>query len=414
MWISAPYAAWATTCNRNKMIKKLRIKFMAVSMLLAAVMVVLLIALACHITRRTMVSEIRNNLSELNGFQGNPYALPPDCFILIPQEDGSVQVVTGHYAVPDQAQLQEYMHQAQRNRNGFGLLLMAKLRYYRLDDPVGSYAFHSVEAEYATFIRLLSYSILLGMVSLVIMFPISLLLIRSATYPAEVAILQQRQFVSDASHELKVPLTVILTNTQMLQDPDYNQQDHQRFVAAIQTMALQMRHLVEDLLCIARSEHHAQPFEMRQLDASALVEECAMLFEPIYYELERELAYDIQPGLTVKGDSNRLRQLVDILLDNGRKYSLPNSRIVIRLQRQVGHHCLLQITSRGETLTPQQCVDVFQRFYRTDSSRSNSASSGLGLSIAQQIVAEHRGKIWCTSHDGSTTFHVVLPTEKRK
>jgi signal transduction histidine kinase len=132
----------------------------------------------------------------------------------------------------------------------------------------------------------------------------------------------------------------------------------------------------------------------------------------VYYESGRELHYVVEPDIWIWGNEKKLQQMVDILLDNGNKYSSAGSRVTLRLQRQNGNRCLLQVSSRGKTLTSQQCKDIFKRFYRVDSARTESGSTGsfgLGLPIAQQTTREHRGKMWCAGKEGVNTFYAQFP-----
>jgi signal transduction histidine kinase len=129
----------------------------------------------------------------------------------------------------------------------------------------------------------------------------------------------------------------------------------------------------------------------------------------VYYEAGRELRSVVQPGITVNGSADHLRRVVEILLDNGCKYSSPGGVVELRLERQGRGNCLLSVSSPGEPMTEQQCLDVFKRFYRANQARSMNRSYGLGLSIAQGIIRQHRGKIWAQSRNGINTFYVSLP-----
>ena len=109
------------------------------------------------------------------------------------------------------------------------------------------------------------------------------------------------------------------------------------------------------------------------------------------------------------GDPQYLRQIFDILLDNGRKYSAPGSTCRLTLSRQGKNKALARFFSPGTPLTPRQCQDIFKRFYRADTARAMSGSYGLGLSIAQRIVQEHGGRIWAEGAEGGNLFCVQLP-----
>lgn len=141
-----------------------------------------------------------------------------------------------------------------------------------------------------------------------------------------------------------------------------------------------------------------------------MVSHGALPFEPVYFEAGRTLDIYIEPGIEVLGDPEALQRVVDILLDNGCKYSRADSVIALELRRQGLGACLLTVTSQGDTLSKQECRDIFKRFYRRDTTRTINHSYGLGLPIARNIIKQHKGKLWFQSKDGVNTFHVRLST----
>ena len=224
----------------------------------------------------------------------------------------------------------------------------------------------------------------------------------------ETAWRQQKQFVADASHELKTPLTVILTNTELLQSPDYDEAQKQQFTDGIRTMAQQMRALVERLLELARAENARPQAAFAPVCLSEVAETSALLFVAALFVRGLTLETQVEPKLTVSGDERQLGQLVEILLDNARKYA-SGGTVRLQLQRSGRHSCHLSLENEGPALSPQQLQEIFKRFTRADPARTRSGSFGLGLAIAQAIVQAHHGKIWAESRDGRNTFHVELP-----
>ena len=217
----------------------------------------------------------------------------------------------------------------------------------------------------------------------------------------------RREFLNNVSHELKTPLAIILTNTELLQSSSFSREKKEHFLDNIRTMAGQMQKLVEEMLELSRIDSGSVQTRMEKLNLSSLTEESLYPFEPLYFESGRQLESEIAPGIQVNGNASQLRQLLEILLDNGLKYSSAASSVSVRLQK-VRHSCLLQVASCGEALSEEERKRIFQRFYRTDSSRSRNGSYGLGLSIAGKIVEKHRGKLWAESRDGVNTFYVRL------
>ena len=220
---------------------------------------------------------------------------------------------------------------------------------------------------------------------------------------------QQRQFVADASHELKTPLTVIMTNAELLQSPSYEPEAKAQFSQSILTMARQMRGLVERLLELARVDDGRSNMAFTRCDLTALVTQSVLPFEALFFEKGLTLTCQAEEGVAVQGSPAHLAQVVEILLDNAQKYSDRSGEVAVRLSRQHRGHCLLTISNPGTALSPQQLQDIFKRFYRADQARSRDGSFGLGLSIAQAIITEHRGRIWAESAGGLNTFFVQLP-----
>ena len=142
---------------------------------------------------------------------------------------------------------------------------------------------------------------------------------------------------------------------------------------------------------------------------SRLVAQAALPFEALFFEKGLTLSCQVEEGIAVQGSPGHLTQVVEILLDNAQKYSNPSGKVAVRLTRQHRGHCLLTVSNPGPALSPQQLRDIFKRFYRVDQARSRNGSFGLGLSIAQAIVTEHKGRIWAESSGGVNIFSVQLP-----
>ena len=169
-----------------------------------------------------------------------------------------------------------------------------------------------------------------------------------------------------------------------------------------------MRGLVESLLNLARIDQGQKAAAHTPVDLSKLVSDATLPFEALFFEQELTLETDIAPDLTVPGDAAQLRQVVEILLDNAQKYAEAPGTVRVTLARQ-GHHVRLCVADTGAPLSPEDCKNIFKRFYRLDDARSRDGSFGLGLSIAQSIVDTHHGRIWCESANGLNSFFVELP-----
>lgn len=315
----------------------------------------------------------------------------------------------GYYDLTDTASLQEMITLALSDPAQTGVLEDYSLRFLKRSTPFGqSIAFADMSSELATMRSLVKNCAVIGLASFAVFLGLSFLLARWAVKPVETAWNQQRQFVSDASHELKTPLTVILTNAELLQQPGYDEEAKSRFADSILTMSHQMRGLVESLLELARVDNGGQNMVFSRLNYSELVTDALLPFEPVYFEKGLTLESEIASNIFVKGSAQHLKQVLDILLDNASKYAAPDSTVRVILHAQ-GGHCLLWVANAGEEIAKEDLKNIFKRFYRVDKARSMNHSYGLGLAIAEGIVHRHSGKIWAESGDGINTFFVQLP-----
>ena len=265
--------------------------------------------------------------------------------------------------------------------------------------------FADASGELAAMASLRRSCLLVGSGGFLAFLGLSILLARWAVGPVDQAWRRQQQFVADASHELKTPLTVILANAELLADPGCT--GGERLAGNILTVARQMRSLVERLLELARMD--AGKGEAQEpVDLSRLVGDALLPFEPVFFEAGLTLESRVEEGIWVRGSGMQLAQAADILLDNARKYAAPGSAVSLRLER-TGRWCLLRVATAGEPLTRQERQDVFKRFYRADPARAREGSCGLGLSIARSIAAAHRGRIWAESGPAGNVFLIRLP-----
>ena len=393
------------------MIKRLRVKFVCINMVLLMAMLMVIFGLVYYFTAESLESDSISTLKTAVSTQirpGRPGATTQPYFTLELNPWGSLTVVgSDYFDLTDTEMLLDIYEEAQEQQTRFGILEEYDLRFYRAEEIV-KFAFVDISAERTTLHNLVENFVIIGIAGFMGFLGISILLALWAVRPVEIAWKQQRQFVADASHELKTPLTVILTNAELLQSQEHTPEEKGRFAESILTMTRQMRGLVESLLQLARVDNGRATAECVRLDLSAVAEESVLPFEPVYFEQGLTLESRVDPGIFVKGNPQYLRQVLDILLDNGQKYSAPGSTVSLELTRQ-GRKAMLRFFSPGQPMSKEQCRYIFKRFYRADEARAMSGSYGLGLSIAQRIVTEHGGRIWAQSQPEGNTFFVTLP-----
>lgn len=220
----------------------------------------------------------------------------------------------------------------------------------------------------------------------------------------------RRRFVSDASHELKTPLTVILSSADLLAESA--PAEEQTYVENIRAESRRMKKLVEEMLTLFRAESVRRETAFSEVDLSDVVTDAALRFEPVVFESGRRLLYTIDEGLQVSGDRDALERLTGILLDNAVKYAPQGTDIRLTLTHQDRTACLA-VENGGDPIPPEVAAHLFDRFYRADSSRTGTGF-GLGLAIARAIVQNHRGNIICRSQEGLNRFSVTLPILRQK
>lgn len=241
---------------------------------------------------------------------------------------------------------------------------------------------------------------------------ISIFLAKIAIKPAEDSWKKQRQFVADASHELKTPLSVIMANIDiMAAHPDKTVQSQMQWLENSKAEAQRMAGLVADLLFLAKNDDGVQ-VELSDTNLSEAVGAIVLSHDAIFYENGKEFSYDVQSDLHVEGNNGQLKQLVTILLDNANKYSEGSGNIHLRLCGN-GRHAVLSVSNNCASLSQDQLQHLFDRFYTIDPSRNKSnGGNGLGLSIAKTICETHRGSIVASYENGSITFTATLPLQK--
>ena len=245
-------------------------------------------------------------------------------------------------------------------------------------------------------------------------FGVSAPLSRRLVRPVEESWRRQQQFVADASHELKTPLTVLLADTEiLLSHPGDTIESQRRWVEHLREEGLRMKGLVEDLLFLARGDAGDRGRPRERTDLSQVCEGCVMSFEPVAFEAGLTLESSVAPGVEIMGDGEELRRLCAILVDNACKYCGPGGTVTVRLER--GEGAALTVHNTGEPIPAEAQAHLFERFYRADAARTRETGGyGLGLSIAAAIAERHGGKIAVRSAAGEgTAFTVTLPPEKR-
>lgn len=218
--------------------------------------------------------------------------------------------------------------------------------------------------------------------------------------PVEEAFLKQKQFIFDASHELKTPLSVIITSSECLS----KNPKETKWLDNIQSETERMNKLVLDLLNLAKYDNSYENRVLSVIDLSKLVEKSVLTFESLIYDKGLNLKYHIDQDVNFKCVDSEMKQLVEILVDNAIKHAYDKSTITVDLIKKKDEISLV-VKNRGDKIPKEEQSKIFERFYRSDNSRNrNENRFGLGLAIAKNIVLSHNGKIYVECKNGYTSF----------
>lgn len=401
------------------MIKKLRLKFVLVNMCIVFAMLLVIFATVYHFTKSNLENQSTALLERLSQNTRQPISFrEPDRELQLPYFQIKVTVhgnmtASGYsyYDITDEAFIRELVRSVYNAKKATGILNAYNLRYVIVPDIAGqTIVFVDISSQISALNALVRASLLIGIVSLVAFLGISLLLARWAVKPVERAWKQQTQFVSDASHELKTPLTVIMSNAELLEVPDYPIEEAKQLRKNILTMTHRMRALVEGLLELTRADNGQTQKSFTRLDFSQLVQETVLPFEPVFFENNLTLESQVEEKIMVTGSAQHLEQVLSVLLDNAAKYAEPGY-VTVKLHRTGRNSCLLSVASPGNPIPQDKLKTVFERFSRMDAARTADGSFGLGLSIAKALTENHNGKIWADSNQTGNCFYVQLPCQ---
>ncbi len=253
-------------------------------------------------------------------------------------------------------------------------------------------------------LTLFRYTLIFGGVALILFFFLSVFLARKIVNPLEENYQKQKQFISDAGHELKTPVSVVSANAELLSREIGDNQ----WLSNIQYENERMGMLVGQLLDLARTENVTP--QMENIDFSRLVAGEALPFESVAFEKGFVLNSNITTGISVEGNSTQLKQIVSILLDNAIRHSKEQGEVWLTLTKEHGF-AKLSVINKGDEIAAEQREKLFERFYRVDTVRNGEDKHyGLGLAIAKAIVTSHKGNIEVGCFNGFVEFKVQIPT----
>jgi len=289
-----------------------------------------------------------------------------------------------------------------------GTIYRYKLRYLLKEEGQKTLILGDYQRELNMLNKQALSTALLALVLILLFLPLDYFFSSWAIRPSVQAMEKQKQFISDAGHELKTPLAVIAANLSLLEDQDLSTETRD-FVQNIAVMSKKMQGLVEKLLQLSRLEQ--QVFTYGEMDYSRRVSEICLQMEALFFEEGIELDVDLEQNIVLKhAIESQVEEVLRIFLDNGRKYADKPSTLFVKLYREK-NMAILSVDSAGRSLSKEEFEKIFSRFTRLDEARSQSESFGLGLSIAKEIAANHKGKVFGYGKNGRNCFVLALPIQ---
>ena len=246
-------------------------------------------------------------------------------------------------------------------------------------------------------------TIIIGSIALVILSVLAYFLSKRSIQPIKEAFEKQKQFVSDASHELKTPLAVITTNADVLS----GEIGENKWLEYIKAQTDRMNVLVNDLLNLTRLENNTTDFERKYFNLSKAVINTALPFECQAFENNKKFEVNVEDDIMLSGSEKHIKQMTAIFIDNALKYSNDGGTVRVSLKR-VGDRKLLSVYNTGEGIKEEDTEKIFERFYRSDASRNRSTGGyGLGLAIAKSVIDKHKFKIHVMNQPGKSVCFMV-------
>ena len=307
-------------------------------------------------------------------------------------------------AAVDEETAEEYTQTAQQKNKTTGFQGIYRYRVTETEDGA-KYVFLDCRREISNFRTVLVTTISVSLLGLAAVFVLVVIFSRMVFRPVEESIQKQKRFITDASHELKTPLTIIDANTEVME----MESGESQWTKSTRKQIQRLSGLVQQLVTLSRLDEEKGLEEKCEFNLSEAVSECVQPYESLAQTCEKNLTLNIEEDITYTGDERSIRQLAGILMDNAVKYSSENGNITLTLKKK-GKKIFLEVYNDADDL-PQGKLDVlFERFYRLDSSRNScTGGSGIGLSVAKAIVQAHKGKITAENKNGrGLTITVIL------
>lgn len=403
------------------MIRKLRMKFIAISMISTMTVLFLIIGSINLLNYREMSTNadtILNIMIENDGsLPDNVYqsqhkkhaSISPETSfesryftVFIKNNTQEYDIDTDKIAAVDQDKAARFAQKIQKGKEKQGFI--SKYRYIRQDTSDGTKIyFLDCTKSMTSFRNFLVSSVFVSIFGVSVVFVLVLLLSKKAIEPVAESYEKQKRFITDAGHEIKTPLTIIDADTTIL-EMEYGENE---WFSDITVQTKRLADLTNDLIYLSKMEEEGKKASMIEFPFSDVVEEVAQSFQNLAKVQNKKFITKITPMISLKGDEKAIRQLISILLNNAVKYCGENGEIRLSVWKK-GKNTMLSVYNTTQEMKKENLNHLFDRFYRTDASRnSQTGGYGIGLSIAKAVTTAHKGKIQASSEDGKSLLITV-------
>lgn len=400
------------------MLNKLRRRFVAISMSIILMVLAFFYILTGAVFFVTITLDMKSVLQTyssspeslfspqigVNDAQSSLFALHSgNVCVVEAKEFGRITILDFSRADMDENTVSMAVGIALENENDFGHINSLSLFYHKYNFLSGTRIAFADSTQYFQYLRVILFDggIFL-LLSLLFLWAIMRFLASMCLKPVERAWEQQKNFIADASHELKTPLTVILTNNGIIQShKEESVESQMQWINSTGEEASHMRELVEKLLLLAKTDNMSRKNQFEDVNISDIAMQSALQFEPVAFEKGVTLVTDVDRDIFIKGDPVAINQIVHILLDNAVKYAGIGGEAVLSLKKRrsyhlkkfIGYDILLSAKNTGAPIPEEDLPHIFERFYRSDKARTTGGGYGLGLSICKNLASLHGADI---------------------
>lgn len=409
------------------MIKKLKIKFIALAMA-ALVSLLCVIVIGMNLinydsvveeadTILSVLSKNKGTFPELAGDKNNrgPGGMSPETpyesrffSVFLNESYNVVNTDTSRIISIDRESAIRYAEKVIESEKAKGFI--GEYRYIFKSEANGyRITFLDCGRKLDSFSRFLKTSIWMSAIGLSLMFAVIFILSGKIIKPIAESYKKQKQFITDAGHEIKTPLTIINANLDIM-EMEFGEQES---ISDMYQQVKRLKSLTNDLVLLARMEEAETSIQKIEFPVSEVVSEAALPFRTLAVQQGKEFTCEIQPMLTLKGNDRAIQQLISILMENALKYSPAGGTVALRMMKQNRNIHITVFNTTETEIEQEQLVRVFDRFYRAEASRnSETGGHGIGLSVAKAIVAAHDGRIQASTQDSNSNsfqISVTLP-----